>query len=141
MPSEKVLSAVEEAEQELRRLQKEHADLLKKIEMLQTFIRSGLALTGREPSAGQVPLMVAPVLPQLPSLNGQAPPVADQVATILRSAGRPLHMKEIVRQLRNVRNLEAVARPERSVSTAMKRRKGQFKRVAPNTFQLASAIQ
>lgn len=141
MPSEKLLSAVEEAEQELRRLQKEHADLLKKIEMLQTFIRSGLALTGSEPSV-QMPLVAGPVIaPVAAHVNGQSPAMADQVAAILKSAGRPLHMKEIVRQLRSVRNLESVSRPERSVLTAMKRRKGQFKKIAPNTFQLAMVIQ
>lgn len=136
MPSEKVLGAVEEAEQELRKLQKENADLIKRIEALQNFIRSGLALTGAEPSAPQIPLMASHAGTQTISVGAQMPPMADQVAAVLKNAGKPLHIREIVRQLRTLRDFNGSTRPERTVWTAMKRRKGQFKRVGPNIFQL-----
>jgi len=157
MMTTKYIDAVAEAQRELRSLQKEHATLLKKIDALQSFISSGLALTGTEqlaPEAGigttisvQVPSISGAQIPlQVPSVSGaQILPqngiaIADQVAMILRSAGRPLHMKEIARQLLTVRSM-ASKKPERTIFTAMKRRKNLFRKVKPNTYSLVASVQ
>ncbi len=129
------LSAIEEAERELDRLKKEHAGLLRQIEALQSFIRSGLALTGHHPTPLIGPGSIGAMLPASAALAGGGA-IADQVAEILKAAGKPLHVKEIVRHLRALRDFNG-KNPAASVLVAIKRRRGMFKKVGPNTFDLA----
>lgn len=135
------LNAIEEAERELDKLKKEHADLLRKIDALQKFIQSGLALAGQ--GQGYTPLFgdasTASVL--VPAVSGAAisrGSIADQVAEILKAAGKPLHVKEIVRQLRTVRSFNG-KNPTASIVVSIKRRGAQFKKTKPNTFALAES--
>ena len=126
------LNAIEGAERELQKLQKDHADLLKKIESLELFIQSGLALTGQERQPTSL-------FPSPQPASGVATPggaIADHVAEIIKNAGRPLHVKEIVRRLRTVRSLNG-KNPTASIVVAIKRRGNQFRKVKPNTFELA----
>ena len=123
------LKAVKEAEQDLEELKKEQAAILHRIEALQNFIQSGRVLAGKEfktrPSA-------AP-----PSAAAESElPIADQVAEILKAAGKPLHLKDIVERLRPTRRFSGKD-PAASVATAIKRRGRQFNKVRPNTFTLA----
>jgi hypothetical protein len=122
--------AITEAQRELETLKKRHADLLDKIKALELFIRSGSALVGRA-----VPLSsVAEGVPGAPPLTNGIP-IADQVAHILKEAGKPLHIKEIIRRLRAVRNLTG-KNVTANVIVSLKRRGNQFRKTAPNTFAL-----
>lgn len=135
---------VDDAQQELRRLRNEHAALLRRIQMLEQFINLGLELKGNKRPAAvtisqQIPMAASDAAAQ--SSEALLPiPVADQIAQILRRAGRPLHMKEIAAQLKTMRHM-ASKRPERTIWSAMQRRKGQFRKVRPNTFELAGTAQ
>lgn len=131
---------VDDAQQELRRLKSEHAALLQRIQKLEQFINLGLELKGNKRPAAVINAQMAMSTPGAVPRNGDALvpiPVADQIAEILRNAGRPLHMKEIAAQLKTMRHM-ASKRPERTIWSAMKRRKGQFRKVRPNTFELAA---
>jgi hypothetical protein len=123
------LRAIREAESDLKKLKEEDAAILSRIRALENFIQSGRVLAGKEsetrPSA-------APVTPEP---EGEMP-IADQVADILKGAGKPLHLKDIVGRLRAMRRFSGKD-PADSVANAIKRRGRQFKKVGPNTFTLA----
>jgi hypothetical protein len=125
MSQKSYLIAIKDAERDLEKLRKEQAALLKRIDALEKFIQSGRAL------AGQAPPAASPLLEK----NLQVP-IADHVAEILKAAGKPLHLREIVEQLRAKRTFGGKD-PADSVAMALKRRARQFKRVGPNTFTLA----
>jgi len=54
---------------------------------------------------------------------------------VLERVGRPLHVKEILRELRSENYRMGSQNPIATIVTTLTRRK-QFRRVAPNTFAL-----
>jgi hypothetical protein len=136
MQSTTFRNAIEEAESELARLRKEHADPLRKIQALQDFIQSGLALTGQEGRLPQTSVLVPAITGgPIGTMVQKTPAIADQVAGILKGAGKPMHLRDIVRQLRTIRAMES-KNPSVVVRAAIERRGKQFKKTKPNTFKL-----
>lgn len=132
-------TAIEQAETELKSLVREHSELLKRIEALRNFINSGKAITGQQPHAAESASLFA-----APSNGDQRQPVvyaasraplADRLTAILRAAGRPMHLNEILRVMAQERPLKGKA-PEKSVWVALNRHKVRFRRTAPNTYDL-----
>ena len=123
------LQAIKEAELDLEKMKKEEAEIVRKTEALEHFIQSGRALAGRRRKA-----RVRAATRK--AASNSHPRIADHVAEILKQAGKPLHLKDIVEQLQAKRTF-ATKDPTSSVAVAIRRRGRQFKRVKPNTFKLA----
>jgi HB1, ASXL, restriction endonuclease HTH domain len=123
------LKAITEAERDLEELRKEQAAILHRIEALENFIQSGRVLAGPKSETRRS------ANPPSARSEGETP-IADQVAAILKAAGKPLHLKDIVERARAMRRFSGKD-PAASVAIAIKRRGRQFKKVRPNTFTLA----
>jgi hypothetical protein len=107
-------TAVEQARRDLRELEKQFADLEGQIQHLKEFIRSGSALAGKNGQPQRIELRVADSMS-----------LADRVALVLTRAGKPLTMKQIIGELPPL----AAKNPTGAVWAALKRRKGQFKKL------------
>jgi uncharacterized protein YciI len=136
MSKNSYLIAVEEAQQELDSLLRQHSELLKKIEELKAFINAGRALAGVA-GAPTVSRSVHDDFAVSESAVLTVKSIADHIVDILQETGKPLHVKEIVSRLRGRTSLNS-KNPKDTVLTAIKRRGDQFKRVAPATFALSS---
>jgi hypothetical protein len=107
-------AAVERARGDLRELEKEFAELEGRIQHLKEFIRSGTALAGKNGQPHHIELRLADSMS-----------LADRVALVLTRSPKPLTMKQIIAELPPL----AAKNPTGAVWAALKRRKGQFKKI------------
>lgn len=63
--------------------------------------------------------------------------LAMQVIEVLRAAGHPLHVRDIVKKLAENGNPVIAKNPTNTTAVLLIRRADQFTRVSPNTFDLA----
>ncbi|MEW5977349.1 MAG: HTH domain-containing protein [Acidobacteriota bacterium] len=129
-------NAVQSAERQLKQLRHDQVRIERQIQVLESFIESGKALAGAPARPGRRQASVRPRRPAKRagrrSRKG-GPSIADQVEQILKTAKKPLHLKEIMSQLATVRKLRGKA-PALSVAGTLNRNTKRFKRVKPNTF-------
>lgn len=108
-------TAIEQAQRDLRQYEKQFADLEGRIQQLKEFIRSGSALAGKNGQPQHVERHEADSMA-----------LADRVALVLRRAAKPLTMKQIITELPPL----AAKNTTGAVWAAIKRRNGQFKKLA-----------
>jgi len=138
MPTDPYFNAIEQAKAALADLDRQHGEVLRRMEALRQFIESGLALN-RGISATVEPRKTQRPKTRAKKQTKQAPVVADQVADILRKKGKPMRVSEIVAELAKVRELGDQKQPENMVAISIKRRiksGGEFKQLGPGIFTL-----
>jgi HB1, ASXL, restriction endonuclease HTH domain len=64
--------------------------------------------------------------------------LVQHIVEVLRSAGSPLHVDDIVKKLAENNHPVTAKNPKATIAIALSRRTDEFRKTAPNTFGLAS---
>jgi hypothetical protein len=116
----------------LSNAERELQETLAKAERLKEFINATIKLVGkrRNGRASQNDNLL------LLRKRRRTSIIADHAADILKDAGHPLHVRDIVAKLREKGTAPSGQHPETTLAVALARRNDVFEKVAPSTFAL-----
>jgi len=114
---------------------RELQDLLNRAERLKDWIAATEKLCGRRGSANDNETETTGIVR---FRRTKAAVLAGQVATLLKDIGRPMHVSEIVEQLAKRGQPVTAKNPAATVAVALGRRRDQFIKTGPNTFDLVN---
>ena len=123
----------------LARAETELQETLARAQALREWITATRKLCGRKVQTG--PLPVEPGVTPMPRRRTKGTELANRVAGILQSAGRPMHVRDIVAELEKGENPLKARNPVATVAVLLSRRPELFLKVSPNTFELIKKIE
>lgn len=110
---------------------------LEKAQSLSEYIAATRKLCGKKgPTYTQQELPGVTVIPH--RRRTKTAVLASQVVEVLRAAGQPMHVRDIVAELGRRGQPVIAKNPTNTVAVALTRRADQFAKVSPNTFDLAN---
>jgi hypothetical protein len=122
-----------ELKETLARAENELKHTLERVQNLRDLIAVTRKLCGKPPASPDVSASVT-MLPQ--RRRTKTAELANQVADVLRAAGHPMHVKDIVARLAERGQAVIAQNPTATVAVALSRRPDQFEKVSGNTFDL-----
>ena len=109
-------------------------ELLERAQILREYIAATRKLCGKKGPAFEQQTL--PGVMQIPRRRTKGLVLASQIVEVIKAAGHPMHVRDIVKKLGENGNPVVAKNPTNTVAVAMIRRADQFVKVSPNTFDL-----
>ena len=114
--------------------ERELSETLARAASLREYISATRKLIGKK--APEYEQQDLPGVAVIPRRRTKGAALAGQVADVLRAAGGPMHVRDIVKKLAENGNPVIAKNPINTTSVLLVRRHDQFAKVSPNTFDL-----
>jgi HB1, ASXL, restriction endonuclease HTH domain len=111
-------------------------ELIERAQILGDYVEVLKKLSGKKASTFEQQLL--PGVMQIPRRRTKGLVLASQITEVIKAAGHPMHVRDIVKKLGENGNPVLAKNPTNTVAVAMIRRADQFVKVSPNTFDLVS---